>query len=332
MKLMQGQALNLARIVDTGAANDQIENWRKDLGSQIDIARQKIAGVYDPAKAALAEWSLQNEDAVDKIVASGGTVAAVLSDVSRKFSLEAQAESAVKMRDMAKQARLELLGITNPFEGWKASLGAMPGVDPKAMKDLYDYQQKIQMVKDAAQGIRDTIVGAFNDAFEHGAKTFFSSVVQGFNKMLRDMAVQQLANRAMGALTGLIGGIVGGSGGGGGGFISKDLVPAAGISFQSIAGPAFSMPAIAGHRAGGGPVLPGGSYLVGEHGPEMFRAPGSGGTIVPNHMLAPESSQTYNVTVNVQSSGGDREMDRRSGQQAGQALLAEMQRSARRNG
>ncbi|HEV7649384.1 MAG TPA: hypothetical protein VGP26_14620 [Actinophytocola sp.] len=42
----------------------------------------------------------------------------------------------------------------------------------------------------------------------------------------------------------------------------------------------------AGHqfvRATGGPVLPGRSYVVGERGPEIFRAPNTGGTIVPNH-------------------------------------------------
>jgi hypothetical protein len=41
---------------------------------------------------------------------------------------------------------------------------------------------------------------------------------------------------------------------------------------------------IAGARAAGGPVSGGQTYLVGENGPELFRAPTSG-TIVPNHQL-----------------------------------------------
>jgi hypothetical protein len=42
--------------------------------------------------------------------------------------------------------------------------------------------------------------------------------------------------------------------------------------------------ALFGKRAAGGPVMGGGSYLVGEKGPEMF-VPGSSGMIVPNHKL-----------------------------------------------
>lgn len=41
---------------------------------------------------------------------------------------------------------------------------------------------------------------------------------------------------------------------------------------------------IDGARAQGGPVLAGGTYLVGENGPELFR-PSSGGSIIPNHEL-----------------------------------------------
>ncbi|MDE0878928.1 MAG: phage tail length tape measure family protein [Sphingomonas bacterium] len=40
-----------------------------------------------------------------------------------------------------------------------------------------------------------------------------------------------------------------------------------------------------GARAMGGPVLPRGSYLIGERGPEILRMGGQGGSIVPNHEL-----------------------------------------------
>lgn len=62
-----------------------------------------------------------------------------------------------------------------------------------------------------------------------------------------------------------------------------------------------------GARAAGGPVSSGRTYLVGERGPELFRAPSSG-TIVPNHRLqsgggAPRQ-QTVTITVNALSSQG----------------------------
>lgn len=52
----------------------------------------------------------------------------------------------------------------------------------------------------------------------------------------------------------------------------------------------------AGRRALGGPVMAGGSYLVGENGPEIF-TPGSSGSITPNGAIG------GNITVNV--SGAD---------------------------
>lgn len=47
-----------------------------------------------------------------------------------------------------------------------------------------------------------------------------------------------------------------------------------------------------GTRATGGPVVGGRTYLVGERGPELFRAPNSGGHIVPNHELAGQGGDT----------------------------------------
>jgi hypothetical protein len=53
-----------------------------------------------------------------------------------------------------------------------------------------------------------------------------------------------------------------------------------------------------GARALGGPVAPGGSYLVGERGPELF-TPGTSGMITPNNALGGGTSITVNVN------GGD---------------------------
>ena len=50
-------------------------------------------------------------------------------------------------------------------------------------------------------------------------------------------------------------------------------------------------------RAAGGPVSAGGSYIVGERGPELF-TPGTSGNITPNHAMG-----GANITVNV--NGGD---------------------------
>lgn len=66
-----------------------------------------------------------------------------------------------------------------------------------------------------------------------------------------------------------------------------------------------------GARADGGPVLPGGSYLVGERGPEVFRPAGAGS-------IEPAGGGGISVTVNVQ--GGEVGGLVRSDAQLAQAL------------
>ena len=60
---------------------------------------------------------------------------------------------------------------------------------------------------------------------------------------------------------------------------------------------ALTLAGISGARASGGPVMGGGSYLVGERGPELF-TPSSSGNITPNNAMG-----GANITVNV--NGGD---------------------------
>lgn len=77
----------------------------------------------------------------------------------------------------------------------------------------------------------------------------------------------------------------------------------------------------AGARADGGPVLPGGAYLVGERGPEVFR-PASAGSIEP------VAGGGMSVTINVQ--GGEAQGLIRSDAQIAQALARAVTLGARR--
>jgi hypothetical protein len=62
---------------------------------------------------------------------------------------------------------------------------------------------------------------------------------------------------------------------------------------------ALTLAGISGTRANGGSVMGGGTYIVGERGPELF-TPGTSGTITPNNALGGGGA---NITVNV--NGGD---------------------------
>lgn len=81
---------------------------------------------------------------------------------------------------------------------------------------------------------------------------------------------------------------------------------------------AFSQ--FAGARANGGPVLPGGAYLVGERGPEVFR-PASAGMVEPA-----SGAMTVNVTVQ----GGGEPALLRSEAQLAQALARAVSLGVRR--
>jgi hypothetical protein len=77
----------------------------------------------------------------------------------------------------------------------------------------------------------------------------------------------------------LFGAITGGLSGGGGG----------------ILGSVGKFLGLSGARAGGGPVEAGGTYLVGEKGPELLSMGSRGGTVIPNHAInAPASNARVN--------------------------------------
>ena len=73
-------------------------------------------------------------------------------------------------------------------------------------------------------------------------------------------------------------------------------------------------------RADGGPVKKGGSYIVGERGPELF-TPGSSGMITPNHALVGST----NVVVNVDASGSSVEGDEQRGRELGRLISVAVQ-------
>jgi hypothetical protein len=71
----------------------------------------------------------------------------------------------------------------------------------------------------------------------------------------------------------------------------------------------------------GGPVWSGGTYLVGERGPELLRMGASSGNITPNNKMG----AAYHITVNV-APGGDLV---EAGRQTVRAIQAYERRSGR---
>jgi len=110
------------------------------------------------------------------------------------------------------------------------------------------------------------------------------------------------------------------------GELARAVLGAAGAALKGGLGEALGKSfggGFSGTRADGGPVLPGGAYLVGERGPEVFRPMGAG-SIEP----AGQGGGGVSVTVNVQ--GGEVGGLVRSDAQLAQALARAVSLGARR--
>lgn len=168
-----------------------------------------------------------------------------------------------------------------------------------AAQDNFDEANKkvdeaAERTKDAAKELGMTFSSAFEDAIVEGKK--LSEVFKGLEQDILRIITRNLVTEPLAkALTGAMGGS---------GF------------FGSIFG---------GAKAGGGDVIAGRSYLVGEQGPERF-VPRSAGTIIPNQATKGQSAPV-NVTFNV--STPDAESFRRSEAQIKSRMMGVVQGAGR---
>jgi len=158
----------------------------------------------------------------------------------------------------------------------------------KKLEKLYaldEEQEQLQRTKELYASIGDTIESGIVDALEgaiNGTKTLGDVARSVFSQIQRSL-LQYGVSSFLGGLPGGIGKFFGG-------------------------------------KAEGGPVKGGGSYIVGEKGPEMF-TPGVSGMITPNHALGGST----NVVVNVDASGSSVSGDEREGRELGQVISAAVQ-------
>ena len=150
-------------------------------------------------------------------------------------------------------------------------------------------------LREPAERAASSIEDAFSRAGTGLARSLARAAADG------EISLAELARAVIAAINAAA------SGGGGGG-LAQVIAQAAGAMF-------------AGARADGGPVAPGGAYLVGERGPELFRPAGAG-------MIEPVFSAA-GITVNVRVDGGAEAL-LRSEAQIAQALARAVALGARR--
>ena len=167
---------------------------------------------------------------------------------------------------------------------------------------LEDKIEKLKIVRDTQQQIFDN-AKALADPFRQLSNIIAQDIGNGIkgliqgtetlNNVLRNV-LNKLADAALNmAIFGNVGGTFQRGGGG-------------------ILGSIF--------RAEGGPVKRGGSFVVGERGPELF-TPGVSGMITPNHALGGSTS----IVVNVDASGSSVEGDEQQGRELGRVISAAVQ-------
>jgi len=167
-----------------------------------------------------------------------------------------------------------------------------------ALKEQVKALEKLEsMYKAIGQSISSGIVDALSAAVE-GTKSL-ADVASQTLRQVANILLQFGVNTALGGIPGL-GSLFGGGSGGGG-------LNTAGID---------------AYMADGGSAKAGGSYIVGERGPELF-VPNTSGTVVPNSQLGGGGST--NVVVNVDAKGSSASGDTGAGKQLGGLIGAAVQ-------
>lgn len=160
--------------------------------------------------------------------------------------------------------------------------------------------------KTAAKNIQGAIGDGLVDILQGNFKDIGSNFKRLIDRMVAEAAAAQIARALFG------GSVEGGSGGG-----------LLGSALSAIGGAL----GFGGAKAGGGDVMSGRSYLVGEQGPERF-VPRTAGTIVPNAALA-GGGKALQVTNNFTVQGT---VDRRTQNQIATAAGRALQTAMARNG
>ena len=192
--------------------------------------------------------------------------------------------------------------LVNQLEKIKAMSAAYSDARLTIADEIDTINNKLKVMLDAQTQVvkaSRTIRDSFAESFK-GIISGTMTVTEAFRNMLNKIADHFLDTAAQLAAMQLQKGFVG--------FMSN--------MFPSLRKSDLGVEA----KAAGGPVRGGGSYLVGERGPELF-SPGISGMITPNHALGGSTS----VVVNVDASGSSVEGDEQGGRELGRVISAAVQ-------
>lgn len=297
---------------------DEAKKIFEDIERQIASINRQVA-TFGKSETEVALFDLK----------AGGATAGQLdragSALRELDALKAQQEAAdkakEKLKELESQGRASFEATRSPLEALNIELARQQEILNALGPTYFDtyaratdaaqtaYEETLKLStelddfsKEAAKNIQGAIGQGLVDILEGNFKDIGRNFLSLINRMVAEAAAAQIARS-------LFGGLVGGAGEGIFGGVLKGIGSALGFG---------------GAKAGGGDVMPGRSYLVGEEGPERF-VPRTMGTIVPTAALAAGGGGT-NVTNNFSVTGP---VDRRTEAQIAKAATRGLQRAQR---
>lgn len=291
------------------------------ISDNVKQSRHDLLGAADPAKQRQAEFT---EQALDRLGNSYRTMTqeergAVNQRINSAFQIieknNLEAESVQKITDKLKTIKEETIALT---EHTKYNVDGIK-ITTTEWNKMTDAQHhailqflRLKVVKDEVgeilNGVSDLFLTTLDNIREHGFKSFFIDILQGFDNMLFNIAAKWAQSQFLQLITNGLGIQIGGTLGGTQQSPGSAITAASGLGIGALAGifgSVASLGSVGGSAisaaggalgstdigslvgtglsglADGGPVALGRSYIVGENGPEVF-SPSQSGRIIPS--------------------------------------------------
>ena len=265
---------------------EQLQIKRSAFGLESEILKLRSQGINPAIAKEMAMLKKVNDDNVLKL----------------QSALDLRKETLTTIKDEEKKAILQ-----EEIDGLEKGLKLLKDQNSEridAVRKTMELNMRTELVVSSAEKLKQTLVTDLGNGIKElirGTSTLNDVMRNVLDKMIDaafNMAIFGNAGGSFMPGLGLLGSIFGGGKNKNSGILDSPV------------NPFFFM-------AEGGPVKRGGSFIVGERGPELF-TPGVSGMITPNHALGGSTS----VVVNVDASGSSVEGDEQRGRELGLVLSA----------